>query len=203
MGLATTVLRVVTGATMAGHGLQKLTYSFGGGGPQAAGERFEQMGFKPGQPYAVAAGATEAVGGALMGLGLETPLACAMVSGVMAAAIAKVHYKNGFWVSNRGFEYNAMIMAAAFAVAGSGGGALSLDGWRGKRRLGFGWALAQLALGVGAACLLSRASGQPKVEDEDPGAREPAHDGAVGGPEVKTIDLSVPTMADGGAGTEA
>jgi putative oxidoreductase len=181
VGLAITVLRVVTGATMAGHGLQKLTYSFGGGGPEATGQTFEQMGFKPGRRYAVAAGATETVGGAFMATGLQAPLACAMVSGVMASAISKVHYKNGFWVSDRGFEYNLMIMAAAFAIAGSGGGALSLDGLRGRRRQGFGWALAQLLAGVGVASLLLSWAGRQERRDGDAlGAREPTGTNEVG-----------------------
>jgi putative oxidoreductase len=151
MGLATTVLRVVTGATMAGHGLQKLTNSLGGHGPDAAGESFESMGFPSGRQFAIATGVAETAGGALMVAGLGTPLACAMVSGVMAGAIAKVHYKNGFWMTDRGFEYNLHILAATFAVAGAGGGALTLDALRGKKHRGFGWALAQLALGAGTA----------------------------------------------------
>ena len=151
MGFATTVLRVVTGATMAGHGLQKLTNSLGGQGQDATAESFEKMGFKPGRPFAIATGMAETAGGALMVAGLGTPFACAMVSGVMAGAIAKVHYKNGFWLTEHGYEYNLHILAATFAVAGSGGGALTLDALRGKKHRGLGWALAQLAVGVGAA----------------------------------------------------
>jgi putative oxidoreductase len=151
MGLATTVLRVVTGATMAGHGLQKLTNSLGGQGPDDVAESFEKMGLKPGRPYAIATGAAETAGGLLMVAGLGTPLACAMVSGVMAGAIAKVHYKNGFWMTEHGYEYNLHILAATFAVAGTGGGSLTLDALRGKKHRGFGWALAQLAVGLGAA----------------------------------------------------
>jgi len=151
MGYATTVLRIVTGATMAGHGLQKLTNSMGGKGPAAAGDNFEKIGFTPGKHFAVATGVAETTGGTLMALGLATPVACSMVTGVMASAIAKVHYQNGFWVSNKGFEYNLNIMAATFAVAGAGGGALALDGLRGKKHRGFGWAVAQLAVGVAAA----------------------------------------------------
>ncbi|MGC8626421.1 MAG: DoxX family protein [Acidimicrobiales bacterium] len=177
MGLATTVLRAATGATMAGHGLQKLTRSFGGGGLEEAGRSFEQLGFRPGKPYAMATGATEAVGGLLMVAGLCTPLACAMVSGVMASAISKVHYKNGFWAANKGFEPNVMLMASAFAIAGSGGGALSLDGLLGKRRQGFTWALAQLVVGVGtAAAVLKFSSRQAQPADGALSADGPRND---------------------------
>jgi putative oxidoreductase len=154
MGFATTVLRVVTGATMAGHGLQKLqkmTNTLGDDRPGEAAESFEKMGLKPGRPFAIATGVAETAGGTLMVAGLGTPLACAMISGVMAGAIAKVHYKNGFWMTDHGFEYPLHILAATFAVAGAGGGALTLDALRGKKHGGFGWALAQLAVGVGAA----------------------------------------------------
>jgi putative oxidoreductase len=109
------------------------------------------MGLKPGRQFAMATGAAETAGGVLMVAGLGTPLACAMVSGVMAGAIAKVHYRNGFWMTEHGYEYNLNILAATFAVAGTGGGALTLDALRGKKHRGLGWALAQLAVGLGAA----------------------------------------------------
>jgi putative oxidoreductase len=136
---------------MAAHGLQKLSNSFGGQGPAAMGGKFEKMGIEPGREFAIGTGLAETAGGTLMVAGLGTPLACAMVSGVMAGAIAKVHYKNGFWMTDRGYEYNLHILAATFAIAGSGGGSLTLDALRGKKHRGFGWALAQLAVGLGAA----------------------------------------------------
>lgn len=151
MGFATTVLRVVTGATMAGHGIQKLTHALGGHGPEATGKAFENMGFTPGRHFGMVTGIAETAGGSMMTLGLGVPVACSMVSGVMIGAIAKVHYKNGYWVTDGGFEYNLNILAATFAVAGAGGGALALDGLRGKKHRGLGWALAQLALGASAA----------------------------------------------------
>jgi putative oxidoreductase len=151
MGLATTALRVITGSLMAGHGLQKLTTSFGGHGVEGTAAGFEKMGFTPGRPFALAAGVTETAGGVLLAAGLEVPLAAAMVTGVMTTAIAKVHLKNGVWVSKGGFEYNLVLIGSAFAVAADGGGALALDSLRGKRRRGFGWAVGELALGVGAA----------------------------------------------------
>lgn len=167
MGFATTVLRLVTGATMAGHGLQKLTTSFGEGGLDASGGSFEQMGFKPGRPFALATGTAETVGGSLMVLGLGTPFACSLVTGVHVGAIAKVHFDKGFWVSKGGFEYNLHLLAATFAIAGTGGGALTLDALRGKKHRGFGWAVAQLALGAaGAAAALAIAERQGREETE-------------------------------------
>jgi putative oxidoreductase len=161
MGFATTVLRVATGATMAGHGLQKLTTGFGGGGLEAAGENFEKMGLSPGRQYALLTGSAEALGGSLLVLGLGTPFASSLVSAVMTGAIAKVHWKNGFWASKGGIEHPLLVLASTFAIAGAGGGPLAIDGLRGKKRRGFGWAFAQLAAGAGgAAAALAVASRQ-------------------------------------------
>ena len=111
-----------------------------------------------------------------MALGLATPLACSMVTGVMTGAIAKVHYQNGFWSSNKGFEYNLHILAATFAIAGAGGGALTLDGLRGKKRRGFGWALAQLVIGAGAGwgalALAERKGYEGTASQLSPGPRD-------------------------------
>ena len=153
IGLATTTLRIAVGGLSAGHGLQKLTDKFGGSGPEGTAPSFERMGFEPGKPYAMAAGVAETVGGALLATGMWTPLGAAMLTGVQATAIAKVHAKNGLWVHKGGFEYNATLIAAAFAVTEAGPGFPSIDGLVAKRRKGFGWALAELALGLGAAAV--------------------------------------------------
>ena len=47
---------------------------------------FEQLGFRPGRRYALAAGAAEAGGGLLFALGAATPLGTAAVSGSTHAA---------------------------------------------------------------------------------------------------------------------
>jgi putative oxidoreductase len=70
----------------------------------------------------------------------------------MLTAINRVHLKNGPWVSNGGFEYNAVLIAAVIALAELGPGPLSLDSALGHEFHGPGWALAALAAGaVGAA----------------------------------------------------
>jgi putative oxidoreductase len=149
MGLATTTLRIGLGALMAGHGLQKLAGKFGGPGLDGAAAGFEQMGMSPGRPYATAAALTETVGGGLLVAGLFTPVGAAMVTGAMTVAIAKVHGKNGLWVTKGGMEYNLTLIGAAFAITEHGPGIPALDGLITKRRKGFGWALVELAAGVG------------------------------------------------------
>ncbi len=149
--IGTTMLRVVVGGLFAGHGAQKLFGSFGGHGPDATGEAFEKMGLSPGKPMATLAGAAELTGGSLVALGAANPLGSAMLSGVMATAIEQVHLKNGPWVGDGGYEYPLVLMAVLFHLADEGPGPISLDRLFGKKRYGLGWAVAQLAAGVGGA----------------------------------------------------
>jgi putative oxidoreductase len=163
VGLA--ALRITVGGLFVGHGLQKLTGNFGGGGLTATGEAFESMGLRPGKAHAAAAGAGEAVGGALLAGGLLTPLGASLISGTMVTAIRKVHLANGPWASKGGYEYNLVLLAIVFAVTDVGPGELSLDNALGIRRSGLGWALAQLGAGLigsTAAILIgSRVPAQP------------------------------------------
>lgn len=178
MGLATTSLRIGLGSLMAAHGLQKLAGKFGGAGLEGTAAGFEAMGFSPGRTYAAAAGATETAGGALLAAGMWTPLGASMVTGAMTTAIARVHAKNGLWSTKGGYELNALIIGAAFALTEAGPGFPSVDGLITKRRRGFGWALAELAVGVGASAALVRfgLGDQPGGADDGPtaGASRPA-----------------------------
>ena len=79
-------LRVGVGGTLVAHGAQKLFGWFGGAGLEQTGKMFEQLGFRPGQANAIAAGLGEAGGGALLAVGLGTPGAGAAVAGTMIVA---------------------------------------------------------------------------------------------------------------------
>ena len=125
-------LRVGVGGTLVAHGAQKLFGWFGGGGPDQTGAMFEQLGFSPGRPHAVAAGVSEAGGGALLVLGLGTPGASAAVAGTMAVATS-MHVGSGFFNTEGGFEYPAILGWSAAALALTGPGALSLDHVLGHR----------------------------------------------------------------------
>jgi putative oxidoreductase len=63
------ILRIVVGAALVGHGTQKLFGWFGGHGPRKTGAFFEMLGYRPGPFFAVVAGLSEAVGGALLAVG--------------------------------------------------------------------------------------------------------------------------------------
>src|SRR4051812_41483043 len=132
MDIALLVLRVVVGLFFIGHGAQKLFGSFGGHGLQGTAGFFDSIGMGPGRRNALVAGWGELAGGALLFLGLVTPLGSALIIGVMLVAISTVHAKNGPWVTDGGWEYNAVLVAVAFALAGAGPGEISLDdpfGW--------------------------------------------------------------------------
>ncbi len=165
MKLGLTALRWVVGALFFGHGTQKLFGWFGGRGPEATGRYFESLGLRPGRRHATAAGGAEAGGGALVALGLLTPAAAATLIGVMSTAIRKVHFKNGLWVGQSGYEYNLVLIAAMLALADVGPGELSLDNALGIEVNGPLVALLALAGGVTASEILIRSSTQPPASE--------------------------------------
>src|SRR5215212_7063565 len=149
MELGLLVLRVVVGLLFMGHGAQKLFGLFGGHGLQGTAGFFEQgLGLRPGKVHATGAGAAEFFGGLLLALGLLTPLAAAALIATMTVAIATVHWSKGVWTTEGGYEYNAVLMAVAFAVTAVGPGNWSLDHELGFDIAGAGWALAALAAGI-------------------------------------------------------
>jgi putative oxidoreductase len=152
------ILRAVVGGLFIGHGLQKLLGKFGGHGLDGTAGFFESLGLRPGKVHATAAGLAETGGGALLLAGAATPLGAAAVTGTMTVAIRTVHAPKGPWVTEGGYEYNAVLMAAVFAITAGGPGAFALD----RREWGTGWALAQLAAGVGGGLAMVKfAQSQP------------------------------------------
>jgi putative oxidoreductase len=147
------LVRVVIGGLFAGHGTQKLFGWFGGPGIAATAQGMERMEMRPPRHHALAAGATEAAGGALLAAGLATPLAAASLIGVMLTAIRKVHLRNGPWNANGGYEYNLVLIAALAGLVDGGPGELSLDRALGIHDTGPGWALAALGAGVAASAV--------------------------------------------------
>jgi putative oxidoreductase len=157
MEIALLALRVVAGALFAGHGAQKLFGVFGGHGINGTAGFFEQLGLRPGRLHATAAGTAELLGGLLLAAGLVTPFAAAALIAVMTAAILTVHRPNGVWNSDNGYEYNLVMIAVAFALAGVGAGEWSLDHALSLDLAGTGWALGALGVGIigGVGAVLS------------------------------------------------
>jgi putative oxidoreductase len=187
MALGRLMLRLLVGALFVGHGTQKLFGWFGGGGLGGTGAFFESLGMRPGRRHAAAAGTAEAVGGGLLTLGLATPLAAGSLIAVMATAIRKVHLRNGPWVTEGGFEYTAVLVAALALLAEAGPGRVSLDAALGIERKGVRWGVLAL-LGGALGSHLAIAAGQAgrgavrsQPGDRGPGEREPGPQPAAAG----------------------
>jgi putative oxidoreductase len=161
--MARLILRALMGLLFMGHGLQKLKGWFGGYGLEGTGQFFDSIGIRPGRKHATAAGAAETAGGAMLALGLLTPVSAAALIGVMATAVKTVHLEKGPWVSEGGWEYNAIIVASLVALTEAGPGALSLDNRLGTELSGPFWAFAALAAGLGGAAA-NLASVAPEAE---------------------------------------
>jgi putative oxidoreductase len=198
MKLGLTALRWVIGLLFFGHGTQKLFGWFGGHGPEATAQFFETLGLRPGRRHATAAGAAEAGGGVLVALGLFTPAAAAALIGVMSTAIRKVHMKNGPWVTNGGYEYNLVLIAALVALADVGPGEASLDHALGLEIKGPLVALLALAGGVAGSAVLTRPPAEvvPSEPPAVPAPPAPAEPAPTGG-------ASVPSEAPAAAGNPA
>ena len=152
MSLGRLILRTTVGGLFVGHGTQKLFGWFDGHGLDATEQMFASLGLRPARAHAIAAGAAEAGGGLGLALGAATPISSAAIVATMLTAIRTVHGANGPWVTQQGWEYNAVLIGAVLALAETGPGRPSVDDLRGVERRGPAWALAALGLGVlGAA----------------------------------------------------
>jgi putative oxidoreductase len=151
MSIGPLIVRVVVGSLFVGHGMQKLAGWFGGSGIEGTEKMMDKLDLQPSRSNAVASGATEAVCGGMLVAGLATPIAAAALVATMVTAVRTVHWRNGVWNSNRGWEYNAVLIASLFALVEAGPGAVSMDAARGRVRSGFGWAFGALAAGAAAS----------------------------------------------------
>jgi putative oxidoreductase len=152
------VLRIVVGALLVGHGAQKLFGWFGGGGLAGTATYFRSAGYWPPRLMAGAAGGAELVGGAALAAGAVTPIAAAVVIGTMLNAAVAMHWRNGLWAANNGFEYPLVMATAAATLAFTGAGSASVDAWRGLGGASIEGGVLAVAMGliVGAALLVSR-----------------------------------------------
>src|SRR3954464_12095458 len=185
MSMGRLAARAVIGGLFIGHGRQKLFGWFGGPGRAGTEAMMESLELRPAKVAGVAAGGTETVGGSLLAAGLAPPGAGAGLTGVMTTAIRKVHWPNGPWAANGGWEYNVVMIAAMTALVDTGPGELSLDHLLGTERSGPAWALGSLALGVAAAAAVMTigARGTPStVAGSDDSAVAGAHGDTAGDP---------------------
>ena len=170
------LIRVVLGGIMAAHGAQKLFGWFGGHGLAGTRGWLDTMGFKPARLHAAVVGFAEFGGGALLVLGLLTPLGSAAVAGVMFVAIATVHWKNGFFNSSGGYEFNLLIVAAALALAITGPGTVSIDRLAGWSLAGPAWGVAALGIAAVTAGSVLAMRKRPPAQAQEEMSREKAPD---------------------------
>lgn len=130
---AITVVRIVLGVIFFAHGSQKVLGWFGGYGLKGTTGWFVSTGVP--LPVAYAVCFFEFLGGIGLLLGLLTRLAALAVIVVMVGAIAKVHWRHGFFINwelaqgrGHGLEANLAFIAMAVACLLAGGGALCIDG---------------------------------------------------------------------------
>ena len=179
-------IRGVVGPLFAAHGAQKLFGWFDGHGIEGTGGFFESLGLNPGKRHATAAGVAETAGGVMLTAGALTPVATSALTGTMLTAIRKAHIANGPWVSNGGWEYNAVLVTVMTALADMGPGPLSVDAKRFPKLHGPGLALASLAAGALGSYLATERFAQSGGSQE--GAFQDAGDPA-------TTDDAAPTDA--------
>lgn len=124
---AATALRIPVGIIFAAHGAQKLFGWFGGLGLQGTAGWLESIGLAPGTLMALLAGGAEFFGGLALIVGVLTRPAALALAFTMLVAIFKVHFVNGLFMANDGYEFGLSLLAASVALLISGAGKASVD----------------------------------------------------------------------------
>jgi putative oxidoreductase len=175
MDLGALLFRVGLGGTLAVHGAQKLFGWFGGHGVTGTSGGMQAMGFLPPKVSAIMAGLGEAGGGALLALGLATPIGGAAAASTMVAA-GSVHKPAGFFAMEGGYEYNLILGLGGAALAISGPGYYSLDRLLGDR-LNKPWMAAVALVVFGAASAAVVAKRQQALGAAEPTAPDQVSEG--------------------------
>ena len=110
------------------HGARKL---LGGTIDWTAG-LFSQIGLGPALPLAYRVGATEFFGGLLIAIGLLTRPAAVAAAVLLLVAVFYVHFGNGFFWNEGGYEYPLLWAILMIGIFFRGGGELSIDRAIGK-----------------------------------------------------------------------
>lgn len=187
------IIRAVVGLLLFAHGTQKLFGWYGGHGLAGTAGFFESVGHRPGRPMAVVAGLSEAGGGALLALGLLTPLGSAMIIGTMIVAALSVHADNGLWATNGGYELPLLNATVAAGLAFTGAGDWSVDAAGIPFTSGWGPGLAALLLACAAAAVVNARRTRLL-------ARDGAADDAAAYPDERDRDVAAdPSVADDAA----
>lgn len=174
MALGTLALRLTVGGLFVGHGLQKLRGDFDGPGIDGTAGMMRSLGIRPARRNAVAVAWSETAGGAALALGLATPAAAAALTATMVTAVRTVHLSNGLWNTKGGYEFNAVLVAAALAIAADGPGPISVDALLGRSRWGAAAGLLALAGGVAASFAVTELSKRAPEEAQEAAGEQDA-----------------------------
>ena len=152
------ILRLVLGGTFLAHGSQKLFGLFGGPGISGFADGLAGYGYRAPEVLALVTGITETVGGALVVLGLFTPLAAAGLLGIMVNTVW-LKYGNGFFVPPNnpgGIELDVLLGGLAAGITLTGPGRVALDKGRAwfRHPVASGWTCLLLGAGAGVLCYL-------------------------------------------------
>lgn len=132
-GYSALALRIPVGIIFMAHGAQKLFGWFGGYGLEGTGQWMASIGLGPGILMAFLAGSAEFFGGLFILLGLLTRPASIALAFTMLVAIFSVHFENGLFMSNNGYEFGLALMAASVSLALSGSGRAAVDQFIAKK----------------------------------------------------------------------
>jgi putative oxidoreductase len=129
--IALLLLRLVLGATLIAHGIQKFTVTTIAG----VEEMFAGLGVPAAAIAAPVVASLEIVAGALLVIGLATRIAAAIGAAIALVALFTVHLSAGFFAADGGYEFVLLLGVVGIALALTGPGAISIDGpIRNKRR---------------------------------------------------------------------
>lgn len=150
------LIRVGLGAILFAHGLQKLTGWWGGPNLSGFQNYLSGLGFDYAQALSYAGPITEVIVGAMLVLGLLTPVAAAVGVAVLINAWAAVQASAPgfqFFASqggSPGVEFESMLLVAAAGLCLTGAGKLSLDAKRSWTHRPLWGSLTFLVLGIAA-----------------------------------------------------
>lgn len=85
------------------------------------------IGLEPGYLMALLAGSAEFFGGLFLVLGLFTRASSALLAVTMLVAIFAVHFQNGLFMANNGYEFALSLLAVTIGLALSGSGKVAID----------------------------------------------------------------------------
>lgn len=153
LNLGLLIIRVTIGLTIATHGLNKI---FGGGKIAGTAGWFASIGMRMPLLNAWMAALTEIGAGALLALGLLTPLAAGGLIAVMMVAMITSHLRNGWFIfkpNGGGIEYVLVLALVSLGIAVAGPGEWSIDNGLDIHWLGTTGLVIALVAGLGGAAL--------------------------------------------------